>query len=91
MAMEVVESRRWVMKAYVEHGLPTMEHLELRVAKVAIDTESIPNGHVALQVLSISVDPYLHSRMTGRLDGLYSEPYQLGQVLTMCNFCCLSS
>lgn len=76
-----MESREWVMSAYAERGVPTSEHLKLRTSKVALDAASIPDGHVALQVLWISVDPYLRSRMTGRLDGLYTDPYPLDQVI----------
>ncbi|KAJ6849303.1 polygalacturonase-like [Iris pallida] len=77
-----VESRGWVMKAYAESGRPTEDHLELRARRVATDAESIPDGQVAVQVLWVSVDPFLRSRMTGRLDGLSLDPYPLGQVIT---------
>nr|QLI49062.1 alkenal reductase-like protein [Gloriosa superba] len=79
---EVVESRQWVMTAYAEEGLPTPEHVTLITTKVAVDAASIPEGHAAVQVLWISIDPYLRSGMLGRMDGLCFPPFPIGKVIT---------
>ena len=76
----VVESREWVMSAYAAEGVPTSDHLKLRTTKLSLDANSIPDGHVAVELLWISVDPYLRTRMTGRDDGLYFSQFALNEV-----------
>lgn len=76
----VVESREWVMSAYADQGIPSSDHLKLRTTKLSLDADSIPEGHVAVELLWISVDPYLRTRMTGHEDGLYFPQFALNQV-----------
>ena len=78
----VVESREWVMSAYAAEGVPTSDHLKLRTTKLSLDANSIPDGHVAVELLWISVDPYLRTRMTGHDDGLYFSQFALNEVIT---------
>ncbi|KAL6953304.1 hypothetical protein U1Q18_042224 [Sarracenia purpurea var. burkii] len=80
--LAVVESREWYLSAYAPDGVPTSDHLKLRKVRLSLDADSIPDGHVAVQLLWISVDPYLRSRMTGRDDGLYFSQFPLNQVIT---------
>uniref|UniRef100_A0A803LTU5 Alcohol dehydrogenase-like C-terminal domain-containing protein n=1 Tax=Chenopodium quinoa TaxID=63459 RepID=A0A803LTU5_CHEQI len=63
--MEVVQSKEWYMAAYARDGLPSSDHLKLRTVSISLAVDSIPENHVAIQILWISVDPYLRSRMTG--------------------------
>ena len=77
---EIVESREWYMAAYAPEGVPTSDHLKLRTVKISLALDSIPDQHVVLETLFISLDPYLRSRMTGREDGLYSPQYNLNEV-----------
>lgn len=76
----VVESREWYLSAYAPDGVPTSDHLKLRTMSLSLGPDSIPDQHVAVQLLWISVDPYLRSRMTGREDGLYFSQFDLNQV-----------
>ncbi|KAJ1418165.1 GroES-like superfamily [Sesbania bispinosa] len=78
----VVESREWYLAAYSTHGVPTSDHLKLRTVPLSLAFDSIPDGHVAVETLFLSVDPYLRTRLTGTLDGLYIQQYQLNQVIT---------
>ncbi|KAI8558282.1 hypothetical protein RHMOL_Rhmol04G0078900 [Rhododendron molle] len=78
----VVESREWYLSAYAPDGVPTSDHLKLRTLSLSLGPDSIPDQHVAVQLLWISVDPYLRSRMTGHEDGLYFSQFDLNQVLT---------
>ncbi|KAF7145527.1 hypothetical protein RHSIM_Rhsim04G0052900 [Rhododendron simsii] len=80
--MGVVESREWYLSAYAPDGVPTSDHLKLRTLSLSLGPDSIPDQHVAVQLLWISVDPYLRSRMTGSEDGLYFSQFDLNQVLT---------
>ncbi|XP_004289171.1 PREDICTED: NADP-dependent alkenal double bond reductase P1-like isoform X2 [Fragaria vesca subsp. vesca] len=82
MRMTVVESREWYMAAYAPEGVPTSDHLKLRTVKISLALDSIPDQHVVLETLFISLDPYLRSRMTGREDGLYSPQYNLNEVVS---------
>ncbi|OVA07821.1 Alcohol dehydrogenase superfamily [Macleaya cordata] len=75
-----MDSREWILSAYAEDGLPSSNHLKLKNIKL----DSIPDLHVAIQVLWLSVEPYLRSRMTGHQDGLYLPPFDLNQVVTTC-------
>ncbi|KAI9072992.1 hypothetical protein K1719_045025 [Acacia pycnantha] len=74
-----VENREWYMAAYAAEGVPTADHLKLRTAKLSLATDSIPDGHVALELLFVSVDPYLRTRMSGSGD---PTQFELNQVIT---------
>lgn len=78
----VVQSREWYLAAYSTQGVPTSDHLKLRTVPLSLSYDSIPNAHFALETLFISVDPYLRTRLTGTLDGLFIQQYQLDQVIT---------
>ncbi|GAV66983.1 ADH_zinc_N domain-containing protein [Cephalotus follicularis] len=77
----VVESKEWYMAAYAPQGVPTNHHLRLRTVPLSLAADSIPDRHVAIETMLISVDPYLRTRMTGLQDGLYFPPFSLGQVI----------
>jgi len=79
--MEVVESKEWYMAAYAKEGVPSSDHLKIRTVNVSLALESIPDDHVAIQSLWISVDPYLRSRMTGADGGLAVNQFPLNQVI----------
>uniref|UniRef100_A0A803L665 Enoyl reductase (ER) domain-containing protein n=1 Tax=Chenopodium quinoa TaxID=63459 RepID=A0A803L665_CHEQI len=80
--MEVVQSKEWHMAAYARDGLPSSDHLKLRTVSLSLAVDSIPENHVAIQSLWISVDPYLRSRMTGvEEDGLNVSQYPINQVI----------
>ena len=76
----VVESREWVLSAYVAVGVPTTDHLKLRTRKLSLDLYSIPEDHVAVELLWVSVDPYLRGRMSGQEEGLYFPQFALDEV-----------
>ncbi|CAN1124176.1 hypothetical protein LINPERPRIM_LOCUS3618 [Linum perenne] len=59
----LIESKEWYMAAYSTHGIPTSDHLKLH--RVTIPAEDVPSGHILVQTLWISVDPYFRSMMTG--------------------------
>ncbi|KAI8006212.1 2-alkenal reductase (NADP(+)-dependent) [Camellia lanceoleosa] len=80
--MAVVESKEWYLSAYVSDGLPTSDHLKLRSVNLSLAADSIPDQHVALEILWISVDPYLRSIMSGHDDGLCIPQFQLNQAIT---------
>ncbi|OVA11496.1 Alcohol dehydrogenase superfamily [Macleaya cordata] len=80
--MMVLDSMEWVLSAYVEGGLPTSDHLKLQKNRLTVSVDSIPDRHVLIQLLWLSVDPYPRTRMTGHLDGLYFPPFPLNQVVT---------
>ncbi|KAK4286272.1 hypothetical protein QN277_002851 [Acacia crassicarpa] len=77
-----VESREWYLASYAPEGVPTSDHLKLRTIRLSLAADSIPDGHLAVEPLFVSIDPYLRSRMTGLLHGLYSDQYQLDEVIT---------
>ncbi|RZB76658.1 2-alkenal reductase (NADP(+)-dependent) isoform B [Glycine soja] len=81
--MGVVESKEWYLVSYAPHGVPTTDHLKLRKVRLSIAPESIPDAHVAIEMLLFSVDPYLRGRFTGTLDGLYFPQFELNQVITI--------
>ncbi|XP_024960006.1 2-alkenal reductase (NADP(+)-dependent)-like [Cynara cardunculus var. scolymus] len=81
-ATTVVESREWYLAAIAPENLPTSDHLKLRTVTVSLDYESIPDEQMALQLLLISVDPYLRSRITGRNDDLYLAQLPINKVIT---------
>lgn len=76
----VVESREWYLAAYAQENVPTLDHLKLRTLTVSLEYNSIPDQHVAIQLLFISVDPYLRSSITGRNGDLYLPQLQLNKV-----------
>ena len=76
----VIKSREWYLVAYAAEGLPTSDQLKLRTVQLSPD--SIPEGHVLLEVLFLSVDPYLRTRFSGLGDGLAIDQYQINQVRT---------
>ncbi|KAJ9176897.1 hypothetical protein P3X46_012162 [Hevea brasiliensis] len=77
-----VESKEWYMAAYAPQGVPTSDHLKLRTLTLSLGDDHIPDGHLAVEILWISVDPYLRVKMTGRKDGLDMPPFQLDQVIS---------
>ncbi|XAR68104.1 Allyl-alcohol dehydrogenase [Bertholletia excelsa] len=70
------------MAAYVPEGVRSSDHLKLRTIKLPLDSDSIPDQHVAVEVLWISVDPFIRSKMTGKDEGLYFPQFGLGEVIT---------
>ncbi|KAL4581329.1 hypothetical protein LXL04_017543 [Taraxacum kok-saghyz] len=78
----VVESREWYLAAYAPENVPTSDHLKLRSVTVSLEYDSIADQHVALQLLMISVDPYLRSTITGRDGDLYLPRPPLNKVIT---------
>lgn len=80
---EEVESREWYMASYAPQGIPTSNHLKLRSLKLRVSHHSIPDGHVALELLFVSVEPYLRTRMSGLCnDGLFIDQFQLNHAIT---------
>uniref|UniRef100_A0A1D1Z3Q1 NADP-dependent alkenal double bond reductase P1 n=1 Tax=Anthurium amnicola TaxID=1678845 RepID=A0A1D1Z3Q1_9ARAE len=77
----MLEVKEWVLISYADEGLPTTDHLQLRERKLVVDDGSIPEGHVVVRLLWLSIDPYLRSRMTGRSDGLYVSQFELNEVI----------
>ncbi|CAN1843638.1 NADPH-dependent oxidoreductase 2-alkenal reductase [Linum perenne] len=75
----LIESKEWYLAAYSPHGIPTSDHLKIR--HVTIPAEDVPSGHILVQTLWISVDPYLRSMMTGSDDGLHLPQLKLNEVL----------
>ncbi|KAK7261109.1 hypothetical protein RIF29_27413 [Crotalaria pallida] len=78
----VVQSTEWYLAAYSAEGVPNSNHLKLRTVPLSLSYDSIPDDHFALETLFISVDPFLRTKLTGTLDGLYVQQYQLNQVIT---------
>ncbi|OIW15712.1 hypothetical protein TanjilG_04247 [Lupinus angustifolius] len=78
----MVESKEWYLASYAREGVPTSDHLKLRTLHLSLALHSIPHGHVAIQSLFLSIDPYLRSTFTATLDGLCLPQYQLNQVIT---------
>ncbi|XP_020238223.1 2-alkenal reductase (NADP(+)-dependent) [Cajanus cajan] len=78
----VVESREWYLASYSPEGVPNSDNLKLRSLSLSLDSHSIPEGHVSLEIVLISVDPYLRTRLTGTLDGLYIAQYEVNEVIT---------
>lgn len=68
------------MAKYVDEGVPTSEHLKIRSTKVKTDIESIPQDHVLLRLLWLSVDPYLRGKMSNQQEGLYVSAFALNEV-----------
>ncbi|KAK6251674.1 hypothetical protein QUC31_013394 [Theobroma cacao] len=81
-AVNIVESKEWYLADYAPQGVPTSDHLKLRSVPLSLALDSIPQAHVAIQLLFISIDPYLRTRMSGHDDGLYFPQFLLYQVIT---------
>ncbi|KAM5580631.1 2-alkenal reductase (NADP(+)-dependent) [Rosa sericea] len=80
MSATVIESREWYMAAYAPEGIPTSDHLKIRCVSLALD--AIPEQHVVLETLFVSVEPYLRGRMTGLEEGLYFAQFNLTEVVS---------
>ncbi|XP_059661080.1 2-alkenal reductase (NADP(+)-dependent)-like [Cornus florida] len=81
--VEVVESKEWYLAAYAPEGVPTSDHLKLRTVTLSLAVDSIPDGHVAVQLLWTSTEPYLRTIMTGVEEGgLYFPQIPLNKVIT---------
>ncbi|XP_052179173.1 2-alkenal reductase (NADP(+)-dependent)-like isoform X1 [Diospyros lotus] len=78
---EAAESREWFLTAYAPDGVPTSDHLKLRTVKLALDADSIPHQHVAVEALWVAVDPFIRFMMNGREDGLYFPQFDVNQVI----------
>nr|GEU61447.1 2-alkenal reductase (NADP(+)-dependent)-like [Tanacetum cinerariifolium] len=81
-AETMVESKEWYLAAYAPENVPTSEHIKLRTVNVSLDYDSIPDQHVLVQLLMITVDPYLRNVITGRDGDLCMPQLQLNKVLT---------
>ncbi|KAJ0110471.1 hypothetical protein Patl1_02011 [Pistacia atlantica] len=79
---ETIESKEWYLAAHAPEGVPTSDHLRLRTVNISLAVDSIPNSHVVIETLYISIDPYLRAIMTGIDDGLYLSQFQLNQVIS---------
>ncbi|CAI8592782.1 unnamed protein product [Vicia faba] len=80
---DFVESREWYLAAYCPEGVPTTDHLKLRTVSLSLHSDSIPDNHLVVETLLLSVDPYLRGRITGSLGGLFISQYQLNQAITV--------
>ncbi|KAK7848174.1 2-alkenal reductase (nadp(+)-dependent) [Quercus suber] len=78
----VVESREWQLAAYAPEGVPTSDHLKLRTVTLSLDVDSIPDHHLIVQNIFISVDPYQRTLMSGLEDGLYFPQSKLNEVVS---------
>jgi NADPH-dependent curcumin reductase CurA len=79
----VVENREWYLAAYAPEGVLTSDHLKLRTVPLSLAVDSIPDRHVIVQNLLISVDPYQRTRLTGLEEGLYFPQFKLNEVLEL--------
>ncbi|XP_031378612.1 (+)-pulegone reductase-like [Punica granatum] len=80
----IVRSKECYLSAFASDGIPTSDHLRFRTVDLPVSVTSIPDGHIAVEILSISVDPYLRTRMLGREDGLYFSQFKLDEVVLSC-------
>ncbi|PNX57287.1 NADP-dependent alkenal double bond reductase p1-like protein, partial [Trifolium pratense] len=79
---DLVENREWYVAAYCPEGVPTSDHLKLRTVSLSLASDSIPDNHLAVETLLLSVDPFLRGTITGTVEGLFISQFQLDQVLT---------
>ncbi|KAK7848209.1 nadph-dependent oxidoreductase 2-alkenal reductase [Quercus suber] len=79
----VVESREWHLAAYAPEGVPTSDHLKLRTVTLSLDVDSIPDHHLIVQNIFISVDPYQRTLMSGLEDGLYFPQIKLNEAVRL--------
>lgn len=77
-------NKEWLLTSYVPEGIPTSDHMKLRNSSY-ISFDPIPNDHVVIQTLYLSIDPYLRTKMTGVDDGLYFPQFPLNEVKSMHN------
>jgi NADPH-dependent curcumin reductase CurA len=70
----------WQWNYYCPEGIPTSDHLKLRTVTLSIASDSIPDNHLAVETLLLSVDPFLHRTITDSTEGLFISQYQLDQV-----------
>ncbi|XP_027343347.1 2-alkenal reductase (NADP(+)-dependent)-like [Abrus precatorius] len=82
-SMDVVECKEWYLVSYAPKGLPTSSNLRLRTVPLSLAVDSIPDGHVAIEMLFFSIDPYLRSRLNGTVDGLHFSQFELNQAITI--------
>lgn len=76
----VVENKEWYIARYAPKGIPNSDQIKLRTLSFSLAENSIPNGNVAVQILYISIDPYLRTQLSGLYDGLSLPQLSLGQV-----------
>ncbi|XP_077243655.1 2-alkenal reductase (NADP(+)-dependent)-like [Tasmannia lanceolata] len=76
-----VEIRQWKLCSYSAQGLPTSDHLKIFKSYLMISDDIIPDHHVLVKVLKLSVDPYFRQTITGLQDGLYLPQVELNQVV----------
>ncbi|MCD7456290.1 hypothetical protein HAX54_031167 [Datura stramonium] len=81
MAAVEVENREWYLANYAPAGVPNSEHLKLRTVSLSLRADSIPDGHVAFQILYVSIDPYVRTQLSGLDDGLSLPQIPVGQVI----------
>ena len=79
-AATTVESKEWYLAAYAPQNVPTSEHIKLRTVNVSLEYDTIPDQHVLVQLLMITVDPYLRNVITGRDGDLYLPQILLNKV-----------
>jgi len=79
---DLVESKEWYLAEYCPEGVPTLDHLKLRTVSLSLADDSIPDNHLAVETLLLSVDPYLRRTITGTIDGLHMPQYEINQVNT---------
>ncbi|XP_070006225.1 2-alkenal reductase (NADP(+)-dependent)-like isoform X2 [Nicotiana tabacum] len=77
----VVENKEWYIARYAPKGIPNSDQIKLRTLSFSLAENSIPNGNVAVQILYISIDPYLRTQLSGLYDGLSLPQLSLGQVI----------
>ncbi|XP_021822911.1 NADPH-dependent oxidoreductase 2-alkenal reductase-like [Prunus avium] len=53
--MRVLESREWYIASYAPQGVPNSDHLKIRTAKLSLALNLIPERHVVLETLFLSV------------------------------------
>ncbi|MCI51120.1 NADP-dependent alkenal double bond reductase P1, partial [Trifolium medium] len=76
---DVVENKEWYLASYCPEGVPTSDHLKLRTVSLSLAFDSIPDNHLAVETLLLSLDPYIRGRLTGTLEGLFASQFQLNQ------------
>ncbi|KAK9496089.1 hypothetical protein V1508DRAFT_429492 [Lipomyces doorenjongii] len=76
--MSLLENKTVVYKK-VPVGLPTEENLEIVTSKVS---SSAPDGGLLIQVLYVSLDPFLRGRMRDPSIRSYRPAYSTGEILS---------
>ena len=87
LTMAVMRTRPWwwshengFLLVYTAGGVLTADHLKLLTIKLSLDLHSIPDDYVAVELLWVSVDPYLRGRMSGQEEGLYFSQFAFDEV-----------